>query len=59
VTRADGSIVTGTATTGSTGVATYALQLRKRDVLGTYRVTATASVAGLSGSASTNFIVVR
>lgn len=59
VTRADGSTVTGSATTGSTGSATYTLQLRKKDVLGTYRVTATATVAGLSGSATTNVTVVR
>ena len=58
VTKADGSRVTGTATTGANGSAVYSYRFnKKRDPVGTYQVTATANLNGVSGSGATSFVV--
>jgi hypothetical protein len=57
ITKANGSVVTGKATTGSNGTAVYKLRLKKQDLTGTYQVKATGTMSGISGSATTNFTV--
>jgi hypothetical protein len=57
ITKANGSVVTGKATTGSNGTAVYKLRLKKQDPTGTYQVKATGTMSGISGSATTNFTV--
>ncbi|MGR8981716.1 MAG: NEW3 domain-containing protein, partial [Gammaproteobacteria bacterium] len=56
-TKSNGAVVTGTATTGSNGMASKALRLKKQDPLGTYRVSTDATKDGMSGSAGTTFTV--
>ncbi|MGH8532196.1 MAG: NEW3 domain-containing protein [Gammaproteobacteria bacterium] len=53
VSKSNGAVVTGTATTGSTGSAVYKLRLTKQDPVGSYQ----AGAAALSSSAATNFTV--
>lgn len=53
VNKANGAVVTGSATTGSNGIAVYKLRLGKQDPVGTYQ----AAVAALSRSAATSFTV--
>lgn len=57
ITKANGSVVTGKATTGSNGSAVYKLRLRKQDPIGPYQVKADGTMSGISGSATTSFTV--
>jgi len=57
ITKADGTLVTGTATTAKNGSATYNLKLKRNDPAGTYLVGAAASINGASRSATTTFAV--
>ncbi len=57
VTRADGSVMTQTATTNTTGTATSKLQVRKQDRAGTYRLRATTTAGTVSASGTTTFAV--
>lgn len=58
VTRPNGSIVTGTATTNSSSVATWSIGTNYYTATGTYRLDATASKSGYSSSTgSTTFRV--
>jgi uncharacterized protein YfaS (alpha-2-macroglobulin family) len=57
VTKANGSVVTGSATTGSNGTAVYKLKLMKNDPAGAYVAGAAATIKGNPHSASTNFSV--
>lgn len=45
------------AITGSDGKAVYKLRLSKKDPVGTYQANATASMGGISGTATTSFTV--
>jgi hypothetical protein len=55
VTKANGSQVTGTATTGKNGVAVYKLRLKQTDPAGTYIAGAAATIKGNAHSATTEF----
>jgi M6 family metalloprotease-like protein len=57
ITKANGSVVTATATTGSNGTAVYSLKLRRKDPAGTYQASAAATINGTPRSAATNFTV--
>ncbi len=57
ITKANGSVVTATATTSTTGAAVYKLRLAKQDPVGIYNVHVTATKNGVSGSAATSFTV--
>jgi hypothetical protein len=57
ITKANGSVVTGKATTGSSGSAVYKLRLKKQDPVGTYQVKADGTMSGISGSVTTSFTV--
>ena len=57
LTRADGSMVTASATTGSTGVATFKYSFRRKDRPGTYQVLAKMNANGVAVSATTRFVV--
>lgn len=57
ITQSNGAQVTGSATTGSNGIATYKLKLGRRAAAGTYEAEASAVVDASSRSASTTFAV--
>ena len=57
LTKADGSLVSGSATTGSNGTAVYKYRVKPKAPVGTYQVNANASLSGISGSATTSFVV--
>lgn len=57
VTKANGTTVTGTATTGSNGAAVYKLRLKRQDPVGTYQASATDTSSALPASAATTFAV--
>jgi hypothetical protein len=57
ITKPGGGVVTGTATTNSSGQASYKLRIQKRDPLGTYAVSVTATLGSAVGTASTSFQV--
>jgi hypothetical protein len=58
VTRPNGSRVTGTATTDSSGRAVWTHRIKKQDPLGNYGVSAQASLSGsVLGAGSTSFAV--
>ena len=57
ITRPNGSVATGTATTNSSGQATYKLRIQKRDPVGTYAVSVKATLGNVSGTATTSFQV--
>jgi len=60
MTKADGSIITSSATTGANGVASFAYAFNKRsDPIGTYKVATESKVSGLTGSGSTSFSVTK
>jgi len=56
ITKSNGAIVKGTATTGTDGAATYKLRLRRDDPVGRYQAGALAPSSGASGVA-TSFTV--
>jgi hypothetical protein len=57
ITKPGGGVVTGTATTNSSGQASYKLRIQKRDPLGTYAVSVTATLGSAVGTATTSFQV--
>jgi hypothetical protein len=57
ITKANGSLVTGSATTGSNGAAIYKYRVKPKDPVGTYPVNAVANMSGVSASATTSFVV--
>jgi hypothetical protein len=57
VTKANGAVVRGTATTGTDGIAVYKLRLKRQDPAGVCQVRAEAAKTPLSGSAATSFTV--
>lgn len=58
VTLPNGSVATQTATTGSTGIATYQMKLAKaKSAAGTYQVKDVSSSSGQTASATTSFSV--
>jgi M6 family metalloprotease-like protein len=57
ITKANGSAVTGSATTKSNGAAVYSLKLRRSDPVGTYQVGVTTTINGTSSTAATTFTV--
>jgi len=57
ITKANGSVVTGTATTNTSGQAVYKVRLQRRDPVGTYTVGAQATLGNISGAATTSFQV--
>ena len=57
VTRSDGSTASGSATTNAAGVASYSVRLKPKDPVGTYQVSATATLNGATGSATTSVTV--
>jgi M6 family metalloprotease-like protein len=57
VTKANGTVVTGTATTGTNGTAVYKLGLKKNDPAGADQVGAVATINGTSVRAATSFTV--
>ena len=60
MTKPDGSVVTQTGTTGSTGTASFTYAFNRRtDPIGTYQVMSVSSANGLSGQGSTSFIVTK
>jgi hypothetical protein len=56
ITKANGSIMTASATTGTNGTAVYKLRLRKQDPVGTYKVSA-GITGGTTASNVANFAV--
>lgn len=57
ITKANGSLVTASATTGTTGAAVYKYRVKPKDPFGTYRVNVDANMSGVSASATTSFTV--
>jgi hypothetical protein len=57
ITQASGQVTTGTAATGSNGIAVYKLKLTKNSSAGTYQVDAAATIKGMPRNATTNFTV--
>jgi hypothetical protein len=57
ITKANSSIVTANATTGSNGAAVYKMRLKKQDPVGSYQAKAAGRMSGISGSATTSFMV--
>ena len=59
VTRSDGTAVSQTAATDSTGSAVGKFRLKKQDPAGGYKARADVAKTPLSGSAATSFTVVK
>ena len=57
ITKPNGSPVTGTATTGANGAASYVYKLRRNSPTGTWRAAGTASTSAASGSGAAVFSV--
>ncbi len=57
VTKSNGAVANGKATTGTDGTAVYKLRLKKQDPVGTYQAGAVATENVLSGRATTSFTV--
>ncbi|MBB3121695.1 MG2 domain-containing protein [Pseudoduganella violacea] len=57
INQPNGTVVTQSATTGSNGVASFSYRLGRKNVGGTYRVSATASGGTLSATGATDFSV--
>jgi hypothetical protein len=58
MTKSNGSVVTGTATTGVDGSVVFSYRFsKKRDPVGTYGVAGVASLNGVSGNGATSFVV--
>jgi uncharacterized protein YfaS (alpha-2-macroglobulin family) len=57
VIKSNGTVVTGAATTGSNGVATYKLRLKQQDPPGSYEVDAAVTKVTPSAKATTTFVV--
>lgn len=57
LTKADGSQVTGTLLTGSNGTVVFKYKFKRSDPVGSYLAVAASTVNGLSGNATTGFVV--
>jgi len=57
ITQPNGSVTNLSATTNASGIASASYRLGRKNVGGTYRVDATATSGGLSGTGSTQFSV--
>jgi hypothetical protein len=57
ITKANGSVVSGSAITGANGTAVYKYRLQSRDPLGAYQARAVGTMSAVSGSATTTFNV--
>ena len=57
VTKANGSVVTGSVTTKSNGAAVYSFRLRSSDPAGTYQVGVATTISGVPAGAATTFAV--
>jgi uncharacterized protein YfaS (alpha-2-macroglobulin family) len=57
ITKPGGSVATGTATTNSSGQASYKLRIQKQDPVGTYAVSVKATLGNVAGTATTSFQV--
>jgi len=57
ITKPNGAVATGTATTNSSGKASYKLRIQKQDPAGTYAVSVKATLGNVSGTATTSFQV--
>jgi hypothetical protein len=57
ITQANGTVLKGTATTGTSGTIVWQLQLGTLDPVGTYKVRMDASVNGITGTATRSFTV--
>jgi len=57
ITKANGAVVGGSATTGKNGIAVYKLRLRTSDPIGNYVARAAGTIKGSSSSATTDFTV--
>jgi uncharacterized repeat protein (TIGR01451 family) len=57
ITKPQGAVTTGKATTGLDGRAVYTFRVKKNDPLGTYQVRAEASLNGAAGTAEASFTV--
>jgi hypothetical protein len=55
--KSNGTVVTGSATTGSNGSAVYKYKFKRSDPLGAYQAASVANMNALSGSATTSFMV--
>ena len=53
VRKSNGKVAVGSATTNASGVASYSLKLTNKDPIGTYTVTASATLNGITGSGTT------
>ncbi|MGH8598351.1 MAG: Ig-like domain-containing protein, partial [Gammaproteobacteria bacterium] len=57
ITKANGSVVGGSAITGANGTAVYKYRVKSRDPLGTYQAWAVGTMSAVSASATTSFSV--
>jgi hypothetical protein len=57
ITKTNGAVTTGTATTNSSGQAVYKFRLGKHDPVGEYTVDVKATLGNVAGAASTSFQV--
>ncbi len=57
ITKPNGSTVTGTATTGANGVATFQYRIKQKDPTGQWQAQAVAAFNGITGTGSTTFTV--
>ncbi len=57
ITKANGSLASGSAITGANGMAVYKYRLKSRDPLGAYQAKAVGTMSAVSGSATTTFNV--
>jgi uncharacterized protein YfaS (alpha-2-macroglobulin family) len=57
VTNPSGTVTTLTGTTGSTGTVTVSYPIKSTSVTGSYAVSSTATLNGVSGTGATSFAV--
>jgi hypothetical protein len=57
ITKANGSVTSGSAITGTNGTAVYKYRVKQKDPLGAYQARAVGTMSTVSGSATTSFNV--
>jgi hypothetical protein len=57
ITKANGSVASGSAITGANGTAVYKYRVKQKDPLGAYQARAVGTMSAVSGSATTSFNV--
>lgn len=57
ITKPNGAVVAGSATTKTNGTAVYSMRLRNSDPVGTYTVAVATTLEGIPSSAATTFIL--